>query len=76
MAKKITKKPAKKKAAKKKAPVKRANKTVKAPNATKYPAPVQSTEAYEPSDLVIKEIMHQKGVTREQAIHILKNPTQ
>lgn len=29
----------------------------------------------EPSDLVIKEIMVQKNVGREEAINILKNPT-
>lgn len=38
--------------------------------------PIQQPEKpYEPSELVIKEIMVQKGVTREQAIHILKNPS-
>lgn len=29
----------------------------------------------EPSELVIKEIMIQKGVSRERAIEILKNPS-
>lgn len=30
---------------------------------------------YEPSELVIKEMMIQKGCTREEAIEILKNPS-
>lgn len=30
---------------------------------------------YQPSELVIKEIMFQKNVSREEAIKILKNPT-
>lgn len=30
---------------------------------------------YEPSDFVIKEVMHQKNCSREEAIRILKNPT-
>lgn len=29
----------------------------------------------EPSELVIKEVMVQKNVSRERAIEILKNPT-
>jgi hypothetical protein len=33
-------------------------------------------ENKEPDELVIKEIMIQKSVSREKAIEILKNPTQ
>jgi hypothetical protein len=33
-------------------------------------------EGKEPDELVIKEIMVQKNVSREKAIEILKNPTQ
>lgn len=37
--------------------------------------PEPSKEEYEPTDLVIKEVMVQKNVTREEAIQILKNPS-
>lgn len=37
--------------------------------------PVKKAAPYEPTELVIKEIMVQKNVTREKAIEILKNPT-
>jgi hypothetical protein len=30
---------------------------------------------YEPSEMVIKEIMHQKNCGRDEALKILKNPT-
>lgn len=32
-------------------------------------------ESYTPSELVIKEVMVQKNVSREQAINILTNPS-
>ena len=37
--------------------------------------PIQQPEKpYEPSEMVIKEMMIQKQVTRDEAISILKNP--
>lgn len=37
-------------------------------------ADVPQEPAYVPSELVIKEVMVQKGVTREEALKILLNP--
>lgn len=57
-------------------------KSEKKPNGKKdSPEPIKSgkltteTKPYEPSELVIKEVMVQKSCSRERAIEILKNPT-
>lgn len=52
------------------------NPEIKLPAKTPEPPPeIKATPQAEPSEQVIKEIMVQKGVTRERAIEILKNPS-
>lgn len=49
-----------------------ATQTVPASDIKPSPASVKPPKQTEPSELVIREIMVQKGVNREQAIRILK----